>query len=127
MLTVVLPHRLSTHLALLSSTTQSLMTTLSSPSDSTWHHDIVTLCKMLDMSDHSFANILYILSAALDSGHSLPPNTTAPPPYQLDHALMELDEDIFNLRYIEHPEYCAFAATQMLSAVIREDLMLLVR
>jgi len=103
------------------------MTPLSSPDNSTWHHDIVTFCKMLDMSDHSFANILCILSAALDSGHSLPPNTTAPPPYQLDHALMELDEDIFNLKYIEHPEYCAFAAAQMLSAVIREDLMLLVR
>jgi hypothetical protein len=82
---------------------------------------------MLDMSDHSFANILCILSAALDSGHSLPPNTNAPPSYQLDHALMALDEDIFNLRYIGHPQYCAFAAAQMLSAVIREDLGVLVR
>jgi hypothetical protein len=104
------------------------MSIIDSPDDhSVWHHDVVSLCKMLDMSDHSFANILCILSAALESGNSLPPNTTAPPPYQLDHALTELDQDIFNLKYISHPEYCAFAAVQMLSAVIREDLYKLVK
>ena len=82
---------------------------------------------MLDMTDYSFANILCILSAALDSGQSLPPTTTAPPSYQLDHALTQLNDDIFNLKHIVNPEYCAFAASQMLSAVIREDLVQLVR
>ena len=82
---------------------------------------------MLDMTDYSFANILCILSAALDSGNSLPPNTTAPPSYELDHALTQLNDDIFNLKHIVNPEYCAFAASQMLSAVIREDLVKLVR
>lgn len=104
------------------------MSSIDSPTEnSVWHNDVVSLCKMLDMTDHSFANILCILSAALDSGHSLPPNTTAPPPYQLDHALTQLDNDIFNLRHIVNSEYCAFAACQMLSAVIREDLFKLVR
>jgi hypothetical protein len=104
------------------------MSSIDTPSESVvWHHDVVSLCKMLDMTDHSFANILCILSAALESGHSLPPNTKAPPPYQLDHALTQLNDDIFNLRHIVNPEYCAFAASQMLSAVIREDLFKLVR
>lgn len=104
------------------------MSSIDSPSESSaWHNDVVSLCKMLDMTDHSFANILCILSAALESGHSLPPNTTAPPPYQLDNALTQLDGEIFNLRHIVNPEYCAFAASQMLSAVIREDLFKLVK
>jgi hypothetical protein len=104
------------------------MSSIDTPSESSvWHDDVVSLCKMLDMTDHSFANILCILSAALESGQSLPPNTTAPPPYQLDHALTQLDHDIFNLKHIVNPEYCAFAASQMLSAVTREDLSKLVR
>jgi hypothetical protein len=104
------------------------MSTIDPPEDhSVWYRDVVSLCKMLDMSDHSFANILCILSAALESGNALPPNTTSPPPYRLDHALTQLDEDIFNLKYISHPEYCAFATIQMLSAVIREDLSKIVR
>jgi hypothetical protein len=120
--------RLSGHLALLSVTVQSLMSVSDSHDDtSPWHHDVVTLCKMLDMTDHSFANILCILSAALTDGHSLPPNTRAPPPYQLDHHLTQLDKDIFDLKHISHPEYCAFAAAQMLSAIIMEDLHKLVR
>ncbi|KAE9372829.1 hypothetical protein N431DRAFT_288456, partial [Stipitochalara longipes BDJ] len=119
--------KLSGHLALLSLTVQNLRSSIDSPSEnSVWHDDVVSLCKMLDMTDYSFANILCILSAALDSGHSLPPNTTAPPSYQLDHALTQLDGDIFNLEHIVNPEYCAFAASQMLSAVIREDLVMLV-
>jgi hypothetical protein len=105
------------------------MASLHSSTDDTgaWNHDVTSLLKMLDMTDHSFANILCILSASISNGHSLPPNTTAPPPYELDRALVELDKDIFNLRFMGKKEYCAFAAAQMLSAVIREDLAVLVK
>ena len=57
------------------------------------------------------------------NGQPLPPFLEAPKPYHLAHQLQELDPDLLSTNMaVKHPEYSAFAVTEVSATMMSESL-----
>jgi hypothetical protein len=68
-----------------------------------------------------------MLSSSITNGQPLPPYLHAPPAYQLNRKLEQVDPEILSLRHIAEPGYAAFAVMSISTHCIQMDIERLLR
>ncbi|KAK2745140.1 hypothetical protein FQN57_004047 [Myotisia sp. PD_48] len=74
------------------------------------------------IQSHVVSSVLYHLSAAVSNSLSLPPYLAPPHPFSLARNLRRMNEDLLNVRNMEHPSFTAFIAIEVLSSMVSSNL-----
>ena len=92
-------------------------------SQSQWKHNLAHRFRTATSTSHSVTTLLSLIASCIMNGQPLPPFLEAPKPYHLAHQLQELDPDLLSTNMaVKHPEYSAFAVTEVSATMMSESL-----
>lgn len=94
----------------------------SQSSSSSWLDNFKQIVSSLELTSRDVSATLSLVATAISRGHPLPPFLTAPEPVNLHTLIRESDRYILSSDNVCEPGYAAFAAIQVASALLADDL-----
>lgn len=91
-------------------------------SSAQWFQDFRRVIASARVTSHEITSLLSLLSSSISNGQPLPPYLHAPPGYQLNRTLEDVDPEILSLRHIAEPGYAAFAVMTICTRCIHMDI-----